>query len=118
MITASYDRHVDLGCEVLVFIDSESGDCLQIQRDLPALVDPAAPGGADATGRYCLTTGVGAPVYDGIEEWRRRDDLFEFALTPRAARMFGGNPWLEFRITPIEGSTVDDIAEHLRRLVG
>ncbi|MFM9376927.1 hypothetical protein ACJMNC_05035, partial [Gordonia sp. VNK21] len=63
-IVGSYERHTDLGCEALVFMDSESDACFQIQRDLP---------GGPRPGEYCVTTGAGAPVYGGVEQWRRRD---------------------------------------------
>ena len=33
-IQATYERHPDLGCEAVVFIDDESMACFQIQRDL------------------------------------------------------------------------------------
>ena len=79
-IIGSYERHVDLGCEAVVFLDDESDACVQLQRDLP--------GGARPD-EYCLTTGASAPVYGAVTAWRRTGDRFEFALIPRAARLFG-----------------------------
>ncbi|WP_238422813.1 hypothetical protein [Gordonia sp. 'Campus'] len=106
-IRASYERHTDLGCEAVVFIDDESLACFQIQRDLT---------GGPRADEYCVTTGASAPVYGGITQWRRVDDRFEFALTPRAGRLFGDEV-LSFEISPSDESTVDDIAAHVDRLL-
>lgn len=107
-IRASYERHPDLGCEAVVFIDDESMACFQIQRDLV---------GGERSGEYCVTTGASAPIYGGITQWRRIDDRLEFALTRRAARLFGGDDVLSFEIAPAGGDTVDEIAEHVERLL-
>ena len=58
-IHASYERHPDLGCEAVVFIDDESMGCFQIQRDLVVDAETGGrvgPGGA-GSGRegYCLS---------------------------------------------------------------
>ncbi|SIR95869.1 hypothetical protein [Williamsia sterculiae] len=111
MIIASHDTFPDLGCEAIIFLDDESGECFQIQRDLLGTVETPRP-------RYSITTGVGAPVDEGILSWRRDDDEFEFALIPRAARLFGGASSLAFRVVAAEETTVADIAAHLDRLVG
>ncbi|MFD0925806.1 hypothetical protein [Williamsia deligens] len=110
MIVASYDRLERHGVEAVVFLDTESGECFQIQRDLPAVVTDTAP-------TYHLTTGVSAPLPGGIDDWRRVDDRFEFALTPRAARIFGGADVLSFVVEPADGMTLADIADHVERLV-
>ncbi|WP_040509606.1 hypothetical protein [Gordonia soli] len=107
MILASYERHPDLGCEAIVFIDDESSACFQIQRDLV---------GGPRADEYCVTTGASAPVYGGITQWRRRDGVFEFALTRRAARLFGDEV-LSFEVTPTSDVTVEEIAEHVDRLL-
>lgn len=115
-IHASYERHPDLGCEAVVFIDDESMGCFQIQRDL--VVD-AEGSGRESSGRegYCVTTGASAPVYGGVVEWRRVDnDRIEFALTPKAGRLFGDN-LLSFQITPVGDESVDEIIEHVERLL-
>ncbi|MCM3894343.1 MULTISPECIES: hypothetical protein [Gordonia] len=110
-IHASYERHPDLGCEAVVFIDDESMGCFQIQRDL---VSDAKAGGREG---YCVTTGASAPVYGGVVEWRRvDDDRIEFALTPKAGRLFGDNV-LSFQITPVGDESVDEIIEHVERLL-
>ena len=106
-IIGSYERHVDLGCEAVVFLDSESDACVQIQRDLP---------GGRRTDDYCLTTGASAPVYDAVTAWRRTGDRFEFALIPRAARLFGDDV-ISFEVVAGDGTTVDELAEHVERLV-
>ncbi|GAB93630.1 Imm10 family immunity protein [Gordonia rhizosphera] len=106
-IQASYERHPDLGCEAVVFIDDESDACFQIQRDLV--------GGPHAD-QYCVTTGSSAPIYGGIEQWRHRDDRFEFALTRRASRLFGDEV-LSFVVIPAGDETVDELAEHVDRLL-
>lgn len=41
-IRASYERHTDLGCEAVVFIDDESLACFQIQRDLTGARAPTS----------------------------------------------------------------------------
>ena len=120
-IHASYERHPDLGCEAVVFIDDESMGCFQIQRDLVVDAETGGrvgPGGA-GSGRegYCVTTGASAPVYGGVVEWRRvDDDRIEFALTPKAGRLFGDN-LLSFQITPVGDESVDEIIEHVERLL-
>lgn len=106
-IHASYERHPDLGCEAVVFIDDESLACFQIQRDLV---------GGPRAHEYCVTTGASAPIYGGITDWRRVEDRFEFALTRRASRLFG-DELLSFEISPADESTVDDIAAHVDRLL-
>lgn len=107
-IIASYERHPDLGCEALVFLDEESDACFQLQRDLP--------GGARAH-EYCVTTGASAPVYGAVIEWRRADgDRLEFHLAPRAARLFGDEV-LSFLVVPAEDLTVDDVVAHVERLL-
>ncbi len=109
-IVVSYERHPDLGCEALVFLDSESDACFQLQRDLP---------GGPRAGEYCVTTGASAPVYGSVLDWRRTGvDLsrFEFQLTRRAARLFGDEV-LSFEVTPADGLTVDDVAAHVERLL-
>ena len=110
VIVASYDRSERHGFEAVVFLDTESGECFQIQRDLPAPVTDSAP-------TYHLTTGVSAPLPGGIIDWRRVDDRFEFALTPRAARIFGGADVLSFTVEPADDTTLEDIADHVARLV-
>ncbi|MFW0793473.1 hypothetical protein AAFP30_06650 [Gordonia sp. CPCC 205515] len=106
-IQASYERHTDLGCEAVVFIDDESLACFQIQRDLV---------GGPRADEYCVTTGASAPIYNGIVQWRRVEDRFEFALTPRAGRLFGDDV-LSFEVTPRDGDTVDELAAHVDRLL-
>lgn len=54
-IIVSYDRYPDLRCEVVLFLDDESGDCFQVQRDLPA-----------GDNGYEISAGVGPPVRGGI----------------------------------------------------
>lgn len=110
MIVASYDRSERHGFEAVVFLDTESGECFQIQRDLPAPVIDTAP-------TYQLTTGVSAPLSGGIVDWRRVDDRFEFALTARAARIFGGADVLSFTVEAADDTTLEDIADHVARLV-
>ena len=101
-IHASYEHHPDLRCEAIVFIDDECGACFQIQRDLPA-------------GEYCVTTGASAPVYGAVTQWRHRDNTFEFALTPKAGRLFGDN-LLSFEVTAVE-TTADELSSHVGRLL-
>ena len=120
-IHASYERHPDLGCEAVVFIDDESMGCFQIQRDLVSDAEAGGRGGSgrESAGRegYCVTTGASAPVYGGVVEWRRvDDDRIEFALTPKAGRLFGDNV-LSFQITPVGDESVDEIIEHVERLL-
>ncbi|QKT05991.1 hypothetical protein HUN08_01400 [Gordonia sp. X0973] len=105
-IHASYERHPDLGCEAIVFLDDESDACFQIQRDLV---------GGPRADEYCLTTGASAPVYGAVKQWRRVDDRFEFEVVPRAARLFGDDV-LSFEVVPTE-MTVDELAAHLDRLL-
>lgn len=90
-----------------MFIDDETTGCFQIQRDLV---------GGPRADQYCVTTGASAPVYGGIVQWRRTGDRLEFALTRQAARLFGDEV-LSFEVDPADGSTVDDIAEHVERLL-
>ncbi len=106
-IQATYERHPDLGCEAVVFIDDESMACLQNQRDLT---------GGPRSDEYCVTTGASAPVYGGITQWRRVDDRFEFALTRHAGRLFGDEV-ISFVVTPGDGATLDELAEHVDRLL-
>ncbi|WP_132993369.1 hypothetical protein [Gordonia zhaorongruii] len=106
-IFGTYERHSDLGCEAVVFLDEESDACVQVQRDLP--------GGARAD-EHCITTGASAPVYGGITQWRRRGDRFEFALTPHAARLFGDEVLSFEVVTDAEGS-IDELAGHIERLL-
>lgn len=105
-IHGSYERHPDLGCEALVFLDDESGACFQIQRDLM---------GGPRADEYCVTTGASAPVYNAVKQWRRVDDRFEFELVPRAGRLFGDNV-LSFEVSPTD-ATVEEIESHLERLL-
>ncbi|MGW0037397.1 hypothetical protein [Gordonia sp. NPDC003376] len=109
-IRASYERHPDLGCEAVVFIDDESLSCFQIQRDLVG-----SPRYGDG---YCVTTGASAPIYGGvILEWRVVDgNRLEFVLAGRAARLFGDDT-LSFEITPVGDDTIDDIVAHVERLL-
>ncbi|GAC62002.1 hypothetical protein GSI01S_27_00510 [Gordonia sihwensis NBRC 108236] len=107
-IIGSFERHPDLGCEGVVFLDEDSDACFQLLRDLP---------GGPRAGEYCVTTGASAPVYGGVVQWRRvGDDRFEFALAPRAARLFGDEV-LSFRVVPGSGTTVAELAEHVERLL-
>ncbi len=120
-IHASYERHPDLGCEAVVFIDDESMGCFQIQRDLVGDAEAGGRAGSGGAGSgregYCVTTGASAPVYGGVVEWRRvDDDRIEFALTPKAGRLFGDNV-LSFQITPVGDESVDEIIEHVERLL-
>lgn len=108
-IRASYERHPDLGCEAVVFIDDESMACFQIQRDLV--------GGQRAGDSYCISTGASAPIYGAILEWRRVEhNRLEFVLTHRAGRLFGDSD-LSFEITPMGDDSVDDIVAHVERLL-
>ncbi|ROZ98080.1 hypothetical protein [Gordonia sp. OPL2] len=106
-IQTTYERHLDLGCEAVVFIDDESLACFQIQRDLV---------GGPRADEYCVTTGASAPIYGAITGWRRIEDRFEFALTRRASRLFGDDV-ISFVVTPGDGATVDELAEHVDRLL-
>ncbi|MGB3302349.1 hypothetical protein [Gordonia sp. (in: high G+C Gram-positive bacteria)] len=106
-IIASYERHPDLGCEAVVFLDDESDACFQLQRDLP---------GGPRAGEYCITTGASAPIYDGITNWRRVDNRFEFALTPRAARLFG-DELLSFQVVASDDVSIDELAGHVDRFL-
>ncbi|MFT4044632.1 MAG: hypothetical protein QM673_15850 [Gordonia sp. (in: high G+C Gram-positive bacteria)] len=108
-IRASYERHPDLGCEAVVFIDDESMACFQIQRELV--------GGNGSQERHCVTTGASAPIYGAVLDWRRVDgNRLEFALTRRAGMLFGESE-LSFEITPVGDATVDEIVEHVERLL-
>lgn len=106
-IRASYERHPDLGCEAVVFIDDETGGCFQIQRDL---VGGARPD------EYCVTTGASAPVYGAIIQWRHVASRFEFELVSRAGRLFG-DPVLSFEVHTGDELTVEELAAHIDRLV-
>ncbi|MGV9825037.1 hypothetical protein [Gordonia sp. NPDC003429] len=123
-IRASYERHPDLGCEAVVFIDDESMACFQIQRELLADTQAAGTrtagnpeGGDRRRHQHCVTTGASAPIYGAVLEWRRVDgNRLEFALTRRAGMLFG-EPELSFEITPVGDATVDEIVEHVERLL-
>lgn len=106
-IFGTYERHADLGCEAVVFLDEESDACVQVQRDLP---------GGPRADDYCLTTGASAPVYSAVTQWRRVGDRFEFALIPMAARLFGDDV-ISFDVVTDGGVTVDELAEHVERLL-
>ncbi|MFT3660397.1 MAG: hypothetical protein QM809_03070 [Gordonia sp. (in: high G+C Gram-positive bacteria)] len=106
-IIASHEHHDDLGCEAVVFLDTESDACFQLQRDLPG-------GGHDH--EHCVTTGASAPVYGGVLQWRRVGDRFEFALDRRATALFAAEV-LSFEVTPADGQSVDSLAEHVERLL-
>lgn len=105
-IVVSYERSDELDFEAVVFIDDESGDCWQIQHDL-----------ADPTGVYGVSTGAGAPAVAPVVEWALEGGDFRFVLTPRAARLFGGEQVLEFAAEPGDGN-LDAVAAHLRRIIG
>lgn len=105
-IIVSYDRYPDLRCEVVLFLDEESGDCFQIQRDVPA-----------GERGYQISAGVGPAVREGIAAWQRVGNEFQFALTPKASMMFGGNARLRFEAESAGGDTIDSIAAHLERLM-
>lgn len=105
-IIVSYDHYPDLRCEVVLFLDDESGDCFQIQRDVPA-----------GEKGYQISAGVGPPVRGGIAAWQRVGNEFQFALTPKASMMFGGNARLRFETESAGGDTIDSIAVHLERLM-
>jgi hypothetical protein len=105
-IVVSYDRYPDLKCEVVVFLDDESGDCFQVQRDLPA-----------GENGYEISAGVGPPVARGVVAWQRVGNEFQFALTATAAMMFGGNARLRFDAEAADGDTIDSIAAHLERMM-
>lgn len=130
-IRASYERHPDLGCEAVVFLDEESDGCFQIQRDLP---------GGPRADEYCVTTGASAPVYGGVLAWRCVPPIepvappaepvappaepveasggtrFEFHLAPRAARLFGDDV-LSFEVVTDAELAVGQLAEHVDRLL-
>ena len=110
-IVVSHDCYEDLACEVVVFLDDESGDCFQVQRDLPQ-----TSSGTSESVIYQISTGTGPAVEQGIVAWQRDGDEFQFALTPRASRMFGGNARLRFEVRPADGDTIDDIAAALERM--
>ena len=105
-IVVSYDHYADLRCEVVVFLDDETGDCFQIQRDLPP-----------TSGSYQISAGVGPAVEHGVIAWRRVGEEFQFALSPRAAAMFGGNARLRFEAESAGGDTINSIAAHLERMM-
>lgn len=108
-IIGSYERHTDLGCEAVVFLDEESDACFQLQRDLP---------GSPRAGEYCITTGASAPVFAGVQAWRRVGaDRFEFALVPRAARLFGDEV-VSFALAADSDTDIDELAGHVERLLG
>lgn len=112
-IIGSYQRHPDLGCEAVVFLDEDSDACFQLQRDLP---------GGPRAGQCGITTGAGAPVYGGVTAWRVvGDDRFEFALTARAARLFDDDV-VSFRLAldadADAAAQVDELAGHVERLLG
>lgn len=106
-IIGSYERHRDLGCEAVVFLDSESDACVQLQRDLP---------GGPRVDQHAITTGASAPVYGGVLQWRRVGDRFEFALNRRATALFADEV-ISFEVVPAQGQTVDELAEHVERLL-
>lgn len=106
-IHGSYERHPDLGCEAVVFLDDESGSCFQIQRDLV---------GGPRADEYCVSTGASASVYGAVKQWRRVENRFEFEVGARAARLFGGQDVLSFEVSPT-GVTLDELAAHLDRLL-
>ncbi|MFT4199757.1 hypothetical protein [Gordonia sp. (in: high G+C Gram-positive bacteria)] len=106
-IIGSYERHPDLGCEAIVFLDDETGACFQIQRDLV---------GGPRADEYCVTTGASAPVYGAVKQWRRVDgNRFEFELVPRAGRLFGDDV-LSFEVTSSD-ATPEELAVHLDRIL-
>lgn len=112
-IRASYERHPDLGCEAVVFLDEESDACFQIQRDLP---------GGSRADEYCVTTGASAPVYGAVLDWRRvpgstaTAERFEFHLNRRAAALFADDV-LSFQVVVGDELTVEQLAEHVARLL-
>lgn len=106
-IIGSYERHPDLGCEAVVFLDTESDACVQLQRDLP---------GGPRAGEHAITTGASAPVFGGVRQWRRVDGRFEFALNRRATALFADEV-ISFVVVPVEGQTVDELAEHVDRIL-
>ncbi|MFZ2509580.1 MAG: hypothetical protein WAW85_00605 [Gordonia sp. (in: high G+C Gram-positive bacteria)] len=132
-IIGSYERHPDLGCEAVVFLDTESDACVQLQRDLP---------GGPRAGEHAITTGASAPVYGGVRQWRRvpggapstprqprskpdsvvgdagsaSGDRFEFALNRRATALFADEV-ISFEVVPVDGQTVDELAEHIDRIL-
>ncbi len=110
MIVVSYDRVPEFEIEAVVFLDAESGDCFQIQRDL-------TPPDASAAPDHQIATGTGAPIVAGILAWRRVDSRFEFALTSRASSIFGGSDLLSFDVEATDGTTIDEIADHVERLL-
>ncbi|GAA3947494.1 hypothetical protein [Gordonia caeni] len=107
-IIGSYEHHPDLGCEAVVFLDPESESCFQLQRDLP---------GGPRADEHCVTTGMSAPVYGGVLQWRRvGDDRFEFALNRRATALFADDV-LTFEVRPVADQTLDELAAHVDRLL-
>ncbi len=105
-IHGSYERHPDLGCEAVVFLDDETGACFQVQRDLV---------GGPRADEYCVTTGASAPIYGGVKQWRRVDDRFEFEVGPFVARLFGDDV-LSFEVSPTD-TTLEELAAHLDRIL-
>jgi hypothetical protein len=106
-ISVSYERSDELQFEAVVFIDDDSGDCWQVQHEL-----------ADPPGTYGISTGAGAPVADAIIRWQLADGEFQFVLTPRAARLFGGMEVLEFAAVAAGGDDLDAIVERLQQIIG
>ena len=51
-----------------------------------------------------------------VDELPGGDYRVEFALTPKAGRLFGDNV-LYFQITPVGDESVDEIIEHVERLL-
>ena len=111
-IIGSYEHRPDLGCEALVFLDPESDSCFQLQRDLD---------GRHAH-EHAVTTGMSAPVYGGVLQWRRvaspNDGVerFEFALNRRATALFAEEV-ISFEVEPAPGQTLDELAAHVDRLL-
>lgn len=53
-----------------------------------------------------------------MQAWRRvGDDRFEFALVPRAARLFGDEV-VSFQLVSDDGTDIDELAGHVGRLLG
>lgn len=109
-IIGSYENWPDLGLEALVFLDSESDACFQIQRDLEG---PRAA-------QHAVSTGMSAPIAGGVVQWRRvptgLTERFEFELTRRAAALFADDV-LSFDVEPAGGQTIDELAAHVDRLL-
>ena len=107
-IHGSYERHPDLGLEAVVFIDPESGACFQIMRDL---LGPRSE-------HHSVSTGASAPVPEGVIGWRRVEagQRFEFELVPQAGRLFGEG-LLSFVVEPVGEESLDELADHVERLL-